>query len=134
MHKLQAIETLGQRLGDLRMACQEHVPIELRSRFQGGEIFLHCSDHPRIVQGHGGCVREHVGLVTHNGPPSAERNSAKAGVHIFFTLSTVRPIRCATSANFNPSRWRKTITSRYSAGKRAKALASSTACSRRAAR
>src|SRR5260370_1432969 len=90
MHKLQTIETLGQRLGDLRMVRQELLPIQPRSRFQGSEILLDRPDHPWVVQGHSRRARDlgqssiasekQVRQVVHEVPPAAVAASFQLAV------------------------------------------------------
>src|SRR5205823_14439094 len=110
------------------MASQELLPVGSLAAFQSGKVLLQGSDHPRIIRagrrkGRGARLptaflrpwlgfKQRVFQRLHGEPPRERRSRSKARAHSFLTPSTVLSMCCATSGKLNPSRCRKTSTSR----------------------
>src|SRR5262249_19708827 len=138
VEEIQAGETIGQGAGDLWVAGKERVVVRLLPGREQGLILLHRPRQPRVgSRPLLAALRQAVEAgapvfpLSHDEPPSERLSRATARAHRFLTLSTLRPMRRATSGKPSPSRWARMITSRYLSGRCCSASASSTACSRR---
>ncbi len=120
LNELQRVETIGKRARDGRVAIEKGLAIGLLSCAQEHKIFFNGLGKPGIIGRKGrGNHRSALGpshTVTfrwiHVCLPNRRRSRARARIHRFLTLSSVRSIRRATSGKLNSSRWCRIRTSR----------------------
>src|SRR5262249_40230171 len=103
-------EAVGEFGGDVGVAREELLPVGPVPGRQRRLILLQGGHQ----LGRLGVVPPDRGVTVgaHTSVPRTCLSRASARTHNFSTLSTVRPIRRATSGKLSASRWRRTITSR----------------------
>src|SRR5262249_9085236 len=117
VQEVQPLQVVAQRAGDVRVARQELLPAGRLARRQRGEVLFQGLRQAWVLGGvgRGGRGRGRGGgrgLSAHGTSFKEIRRRSRARVQSFFTLSSVRPMRRATSGKVRPSRWRRISTSR----------------------
>src|SRR5262249_54864683 len=119
LHELDDVEPVYKRLGNLRIGPQQLFARRLPPRLKFSQIRGKHRSDPRVVLGFDqidgdGCRRPGVAYTivwAHSTFSSLLRSWRRARNHMFLTLSSVRPICCATASKLKPWACLRTITS-----------------------
>ena len=122
MDKFQAFEAWAQRFRQVGIALQPLASIGLPAGLQFLVVFLHDCQQARVLGERIIRFRNRMrrilmagsilGFFAHSTPPMTWRRRASPRIQSFSTLSSDRFIRELTSANDNPCKCRRMMTSR----------------------